>query len=428
VNQHRSKELYTKASSLLPGGVNSPVRAFQAVGGTPLFIARGEGAYLVDVDGNKFIDYLCSWGPLILGHAHQEVVEIASQVLRLGSSFGAPSPWEVDLAQLIVDALPSVEMVRMVNSGTEAVMSAVRLARAYTARDLVVKFAGGYHGHSDGLIVQGGSGIATLGITTRPGIPQAIAETTLTLPYNDLEAVEQVFRDYGERIAAVIVEPIAGNMGVVPPRPGFLEGLRKLTREAGALLIFDEVITGFRVSYGGAQALYGVLPDLTCLGKIIGGGFPVGAFGGPREIMRLVAPLGPVYQAGTLSGNPVAMACGVTTLRILRDRNPYDRLEELGARLAEGLQEAAEEAGVPVTVNRVGSMLTLFFTEGPVENFDDANRSDKQRFSRFFWAMLERGVYIPPSQFEAWFVSLAHTEEEIDRTVEAAREALRHAG
>mgnify|MGYP000131161227 CR=1 FL=1 len=428
MNQHRSKELYTKASSLLPGGVNSPVRAFQAVGGTPLFIARGEGAYLVDVDGNKFIDYLCSWGPLILGHAHQEVVEIASQVLRLGSSFGAPSPWEVDLAQLIVDALPSVEMVRMVNSGTEAVMSAVRLARAYTARDLVVKFAGGYHGHSDGLIVQGGSGIATLGITTRPGIPQAIAETTLTLPYNDLEAVEQVFRDYGERIAAVIVEPIAGNMGVVPPRPGFLEGLRKLTREAGALLIFDEVITGFRVSYGGAQALYGVLPDLTCLGKIIGGGFPVGAFGGPREIMRLVAPLGPVYQAGTLSGNPVAMACGVTTLRILRDRNPYDRLEELGARLAEGLQEAAEEAGVPVTVNRVGSMLTLFFTEGPVENFDDANRSDKQRFSRFFWAMLERGVYIPPSQFEAWFVSLAHTEEEIDRTVEAAREALRHAG
>jgi len=428
VNQHRSKELYAKACNLLPGGVNSPVRAFQAVGGTPLFIARGEGAYLVDVDGNRLIDYVCSWGPLILGHAHQEVVEIASQVLRLGSSFGAPSPWEVDLAQLIVDALPSVEMVRMVNSGTEAVMSAVRLARAYTERDLVVKFAGGYHGHSDGLIVQGGSGIATLGITTRPGIPQAIAETTLTLPYNDLEAVEQVFQDHGERIAAVIVEPIAGNMGVVPPRPGFLEGLRKLTREAGALLIFDEVITGFRVRYGGAQALYGVLPDLTCLGKIIGGGFPVGAFGGPREIMRLVAPLGPVYQAGTLSGNPVAMACGVTTLRILRDRNPYDRLEELGARLAEGLQEAAEEAGVPVTVNRVGSMLTLFFTEGPVENFDDANRSDRQRFSRFFWAMLERGVYIPPSQFEAWFVSLAHTEEEIDRTVDAAREALRQAG
>ncbi|MDR7434339.1 MAG: glutamate-1-semialdehyde 2,1-aminomutase [Armatimonadota bacterium] len=424
--QNRSQQLYAQACNLIPGGVNSPVRAFQAVGGTPFFIAKGEGAYLIDVDGNRFIDYVCSWGPLILGHAHPEVVEVASQVLRLGSSFGAPSPWEVDLAQLIVEGVPSVEMVRMVNSGTEAVMSAVRLARAYTNRDLVVKFAGGYHGHSDGLIVQGGSGIATLGITTRPGIPQAIAEMTLTLPYNDLEAVERAFQLYGERIAAVIVEPIAGNMGVVPPKPGFLEGLRRLTKGSGSLLIFDEVITGFRVSYGGAQALYGVLPDLTCLGKIIGGGFPVGAFGGPREIMKLVAPLGPVYQAGTLSGNPVAMACGATTLRILRTTDPYGRLEKLGVRLAEGLREAAREAGIPVTVNRVGSMLTVFFTEGPVENFDDANRSDKQQFSRFFWGMLERGVYIPPSQFEAWFVSLSHSEKEIERTVEAAREVFRH--
>lgn len=411
----------------MPGGVDSPVRAFRAVGGTPLYIKRGSGSRIWDEDDNEFIDYVCSWGPLILGHAHPAVVEAVKSAAELGTSFGAPTEISLRLAQTLCEALPSLEMVRMVNSGTEAVMSAVRLARAFTRRPRIVKFEGGYHGHGDALLASSGSGLATLGIPDTPGVPDAVAADTITLPYNDIGAVEAVFGSLGDSIAAVIVEPVAGNMGVIPPKEGFLHGLRDITSRHGALLIFDEVITGFRLAFGGAQQVFGITPDLTTLGKIIGGGLPVGAYGGRRDIMEMVAPAGPVYQAGTLSGNPVAMAAGLATLKELQAPGVYQRLESLSAQLEEGLRAAAEDAGVPVTLNRVGSMFTCFFAEAPVTDYASAKRSDTARYARFFWAMAERGVYLAPSQFEAGFVSLAHTPEDIVATVSAAREAFRAA-
>jgi len=425
VNTSRSQLLYQEACRYMPGGVNSPVRAFRAVGGTPLYIRRGRGSHVWDEDGNEFIDYVCSWGPLILGHAHPAVVEAIRSTAELGTSFGAPTEISLRLAKAVCEAVPSVEMVRMVNSGTEAVVSAVRLARAFTRRPRIVKFEGGYHGHGDALLARSGSGLATLGIPDTPGVPDAVAADTITLPYNDLSAVQTAFSSVGDSIAAVVVEPVAGNMGVVPPKPGFLQGLREITRRYGVLLIFDEVITGFRLAYGGAQSVYGVMPDLTTLGKIIGGGLPVGAYGGRRDIMEMVAPAGPVYQAGTLSGNPVAMAAGLATLEELRKPGTYQRLEELSAQLEEGLSAAAKDAGLPVTVNRVGSMLTCFFTDAPVTDYASAKRSDTARYARFFWAMAERGVYLAPSQFEAAFVSLAHSPEDIEATVSAAGRALR---
>jgi glutamate-1-semialdehyde 2,1-aminomutase len=423
----RSGELFAEARRYMPGGVNSPVRAFAAVGGEPLFIAEGRGSKIYDVDGNQYIDYVCSWGPLILGHAHPKVVEALTTTAERGTSYGAPTELETELAKLIAEAMPSIEVVRFVNSGTEAVMSALRLARAYTGRVKIIKFAGCYHGHADMLLVQAGSGVATLGLPDSPGVPRAATQDTLIAPYNDPTAVETLFKEYPEEIAAVIVEPVAGNMGVVPPEPGFLESLRQLTRQHSALLIFDEVITGFRVAYGGAQELYGIKPDLTCLGKVIGGGLPVGAYGGRREIMELVAPLGPVYQAGTLSGNPLAMAAGVATLQELARPGVYAQLDELARQLTRGLEEAARQAGVdvPLQVNRMGSMLTPFFTNQPVKDYATAKKADSQRYARFFWGLIDRGVYPPPSPFEAWFVSLAHTSEEIAYTVEAAHQALR---
>jgi len=408
----------------MPGGVNSPVRAFRAVGGTPLYIQRGRGSRIWDVDGNEFIDYVCSWGPLILGHAHPEVVAAAKSAAELGTSFGAPTEVSVRLAKAICEALPSVDMVRMVNSGTEAAMSAIRLARAFTKRTKIVKFEGGYHGHVDSLLARAGSGVATFGIPDTPGVPDSTAADTITVPYNNIDAVADAFASIGNQIAAVIVEPVAGNMGVVAPKQGFLEGLREITAKHQSLLIFDEVITGFRISYGGAQAEFGVFPDITVLGKIIGGGFPVGAYGGRREIMEMVAPSGPVYQAGTLSGNPVAMAAGLATLQELIKPGVYENLNTLSARLEKGLKNAAKEAGIHLTVNRAASMLTCFFTPGPVIDYQSAKQANTDLYARFFWAMLERGVYLPPSQFEAVFVSTAHTESDIDATVEAAREAF----
>ncbi len=425
MNTQRSQQLFEEAKTLLPGGVSSPVRAFNAVGGKPLFIARGWGSKLQTVDGHELIDYVCSWGPLILGHAHPRVIEAVQQGAEKGTSYGAPTEWELELARLIVQAMPSIELIRFVNSGTEATMSALRLVRAYTQRDKIIKFAGCYHGHADFLLVEAGSGVMTLGLPGSAGVPQEIVKHTLVAPYNDLEVVRTLFERFPEEIAAVIVEPVAGNMGVVPPRSGFLEGLRRITHEYGALLIFDEVITGFRVAYGGAQELYGIEPDLTCLGKVIGGGLPVGAYGGKREIMELIAPLGPVYQAGTLSGNPLAMAAGAATLKELAQPGVYERLDELAGQLAEGLREAAQEAGVPLQLNRVGSMLTPFFAARPVADYASAQQVDTQRFARFFWGLVERGVYPPPSQFEAWFVSLAHTPEDVERTALAAREELK---
>jgi glutamate-1-semialdehyde 2,1-aminomutase len=391
-----------------------------------LVLERGRGSHVWDADGREFIDYLMAFGPLILGHAHPAVVEAVREALAQGTAFGATTALEVELARLISDALPSVEMVRFVNSGTEATMSAVRLARAYTGRAKVVKFEGCYHGHADGLLARAGSGLATLALPDSPGVPPSYAQETLVLPYNDLEAVERAFQAHGEGIAAIIVEPVAANMGVVPPEPGFLEGLRRLTRAYGSLLIFDEVVTGFRLCYGGAQTLYGVEPDITCLGKVIGGGLPVGAYGGRREIMSMVAPEGPVYQAGTLAGNPLAMAAGIATLRLLQQEDPYDRLEALASRLEEGLREAIAEAEAPAIVQRVGSMLTIFFTSVPVRDYASARSCDTHRFARFFARMLEQGFLIPPSQFEAWFLSLAHTQEEVAATIEAARRALKN--
>ncbi len=418
----QSTRLFEAAVKLMPGGVNSPVRAWGAVGGSPRIIARGEGARVIDVDGNRYLDYVASWGPLILGHAPPAVVAAVKEAAARGMSFGAPTPGELELAELLCEAVPSLEMVRLVSSGTEACMSALRLARAVTGRPRVIKFDGCYHGHADSFLVAAGSGVLTQGIPGSPGVPPAIAELTLSLPYNDLEAVRQACERYPGEIAAVIVEPVAGNMGVVPPEPGFLPGLREITRREGALLIFDEVITGFRVAWGGAQALYGVTPDLTCLGKIIGGGLPVGAYGGRRELMEQVAPLGPVYQAGTLSGNPVAVAAGLATLRALQEPGTYDLLEAKAAHLAGGLEAAAREKGLPLCLQRVGSMLTVFFTPGPVRSLADAQKADLTAFRRFFQGMLAAGVYLPPSQFEAWFVSLAHQEADLEATVQAFRE------
>lgn len=424
LNQTQSQQLFAQAQQFIPGGVNSPVRSFRAVSGTPPFIARGQGSRVWDVDGNEYIDYLGSWGPLVLGHAPPAVVEALQAAAANGSSFGAPVEQEVELARLICTALPAVDSIRLVSSGTEACMSAIRLARAYTGRSKIIKFAGCYHGHADGLLVKAGSGAMTHGIPTSAGVPEAYAAETLVADYNDLASVESCFAAWPDDIAGVIVEPVAGNMGVVPPAPGFLEGLRRLTAANDALLIFDEVITGFRVAYGGAQVRYGVTPDITCLGKIIGGGLPVGAYGGRREIMEMVAPLGPMYQAGTLSGNPLAVTAGLTTLTALQQPGVYDQLETLAARLTSGLTQAFAQAQIPATLNRVGSMLTGFFNPGPVQTLAQVEQSDTAAYGRYFHAMLTRGVYIAPSQFEAGFVSLAHTPADLDRTLEIAAAAL----
>jgi len=421
-NPQSSDALFARAQRVIPGGVNSPVRAFRGVGGRPFFVARAEGCRITDVDGRTYIDFLGSWGPLILGHAAPMLVEAVGEALARGTSYGAPTAAEVDMAELISRAVPSMEMVRLVSSGTEAAMSAIRLARGATGRDVILKFEGCYHGHADSLLVKAGSGGATFGVPDSLGVPAALAALTVTVPFNDLSAIERVMAARGREVAAIIVEPVAGNMGVVPPGPGFLPGLRALCDTHGALLIFDEVITGFRLAYGGAQALYGVRPDLTCLGKIIGGGLPVGAYGGARAIMERVAPLGGVYQAGTLSGNPLAVAAGLATLRALASPGVYARLEESGARLEAGLVAGARAAGVPLTVNRVGSMLTAFFTREPVTDYASAKRSDTSRYGLFFHAMLDGGVFLAASQFEAAFVSLAHGGSDLD---EAAGAALR---
>jgi glutamate-1-semialdehyde 2,1-aminomutase len=420
-----SDSLFEKAQRLMPGGVNSPVRAFGAVGGRPFFVQRAEGPRIWDVDGRAYLDFLGSWGPLILGHAPAAVVEAVTEAARRGTSYGAPTPQEVELAEAITRAVPSVEMVRLVSSGTEAAMSAIRLARGATGRDAIIKFDGCYHGHADSLLVKAGSGGATFSIPDSLGVPASLASLTAVVPFNDLEAVRRTLEARGDQVAALIVEPVAGNMGVVPPAPGFLQGLRDLSTRHGVLLIFDEVITGFRVAYGGAQALYGVTPDLACFGKVIGGGLPVGAYGGRRDLMEHVAPLGGIYQAGTLSGNPLAVAAGLATLKALAAPGVYDRLEALGARLERGWETAARETGIPLTINRLGSILTPFFSDRPVVDYASARRADTGRYARFFHAMLERGIFLPASQFEAVFVSLAHSEGDIDGAIQTAREALR---
>ena len=420
----RSYRLFQRAREVIPGGVNSPVRAGKAVAQDPLFIEKGDGCRIYDVEGSEYIDYVCSWGPLILGHRHPEVIKAVQDVLARGVSFGAPVDLEVELAEMIVEAVDSVEMVRMVNSGTEATMSAVRASRAYTGRDLIVKFDGCYHGHADHLLVAAGSGVATLNIPGSPGVPDAVVAHTLSLPYNDIGAFESLMKEKGDQIAAVIVEPVAGNMGMVAPEPGFLEALRRETEKCGAVLIFDEVMCGFRVAWGGAQRLYGVNADLSCFGKIVGGGMPVGAYGGKKEIMEQIAPQGPVYQAGTLSGNPLAMAAGIATLKQLQKPGFYQALEESSARLAEGLGRIAQRLGVEVTLNRVGSMMGMFFTPGPVRNFEEAKTSDTERFAAYYRAMLEKGIYLAPSQFEAVFLSAAHETADIDTTLAAAEAVM----
>jgi glutamate-1-semialdehyde 2,1-aminomutase len=424
MNLSNSKKLYERALRLIPGGVNSPVRACKSVGADPLFIDRAEGCLIVDADGNRYIDYIGSWGPMILGHRHPAVIEAITSVLERGISFGAPTDLEVQLAQMVIDAVPSVEIVRMVNSGTEASMSAVRLARGITQREIIIKFDGCYHGHADTLLVAAGSGVATLGIPGSPGIPESIAQHTLSLPYNDVDAVTQVMFEKGDSVAAIVVEPVAGNMGLVPPQKGFLVALRQICDRHGSILIFDEVMTGFRVAYGGAQALYGVYPDLTCFGKIIGGGLPVGAYGGKHDLMTQVAPQGSVYQAGTLSGNPVAMAAGIATLEQIQKHGFYEALDQKAEQLLSGLKKVAQKADIPVQTQRVGSMLGFFFNDRPVNNFDDAKTSDLEKFSAFYNGMRREGIYIAPSQFEALFISAAHETEHIEATVDAAERVL----
>ncbi len=422
----KSKRLYRAAERLMPGGVNSPVRSFRAVEGTPVFISRAKGPSIYDEDGNRYIDYIASWGPLILGHAHPDVVKAIKRAAENGTTYGAPCEKEVELADLVVKSFPSIDLVRMTSSGTEATMSAVRLARAYTRRDLIVKFEGCYHGHADYLLVKAGSGATTFGIPSSPGVPQSFTKNTLLARYNDIQSVDKLFAEHGNEIACVLIEPVAANMGVVPPKGGFLEGLRKITEDSGTLLIFDEVITGFRLGLGGAQKTYGVMPDITCLGKIIGGGLPVGAYGGKREIMNLIAPIGPVYHAGTLSGNPLAMAAGVATLNKLKERGTYKRLDELTEYLIGGLRKILEKLGIKAQINSVGSMLTLFFTDRDVFDYESALTSDTRMYSRFFKGMLENGIMFPPSQFEALFLSVAHTEREVDMTLRAAYRTLKN--
>jgi glutamate-1-semialdehyde 2,1-aminomutase len=418
MNRTKSEAAFQRAQKVIPGGVNSPVRAYRGVGGNPPFIARGQGSHIFDIDGNEYIDYVGSWGPLLLGHRHPASVEAVREALETGTSFGAPTEREIDLAEAIREAVPSMEMVRLVNSGTEATMSAIRVARGFTGRDLTVKFEGCYHGHVDSLLVKAGSGLATLGIADTQGVPKGFTDTTVALPFNSVDAVEAAFHAHGERIAAVIVEPVVGNMGCVPPRPGFLEALREITARYGALLILDEVMTGFRVAYGGAQARFGILPDMTTLGKVIGGGLPIGAYGGRADIMRRVAPVGPVYQAGTLSGNPLAVAAGLAMLRYLKAHpEVYSELETKSAAIAGA-------APVGITVNRVGAMFTWFFTDQPVTDWDSAKRADTGKFAMFHRSMLEQGIYLPPSQFEAAFVSAAHTDEDVRKTREAAGAAF----
>ena len=425
MNFNKSQSLYERAQQIIPGGVNSPVRACKSVGADPLFIERADGCLIYDADGNRFIDYIGSWGPMILGHRHPAVVEAINAVLDRGTSFGAPTDLEIQLAEMVIDAVASVDVVRMVNSGTEATMSAIRLARGVTGRDLVIKFDGCYHGHADTLLVAAGSGVATLGIPGSPGVPEDVARLTLSLPFNDIGAVQQVMAEKGDQVACIIIEPVAGNMGLVPPADGFLESLRSVTEKHGAILIFDEVMTGFRVAYGGAQTLYGIKPDLTCFGKIIGGGLPVGAYGGKKEIMSQIAPQGSVYQAGTLSGNPIAMAAGIATLEQLKKEGVYESLGEKSSRLAAGLAEAASQTGVAARVDHVGSMLGMFFADRDITNFEEAKTCDLERFSAFYQGMRQAGIYLAPSQFEVLFLSAAHTDEHIDATLSAAQQVLK---
>ncbi|GAB4416729.1 MAG: glutamate-1-semialdehyde 2,1-aminomutase [Thermodesulfovibrionales bacterium] len=425
MNWSRSKRLFKRAQELIPGGVNSPVRAFKAVGGNPLFIERAEGSKIYDIDGNEYIDYVLSWGPMILGHSHPSVVKVLKSAIEKGTSFGAPTALEVELAQKVIAAYPSIEKIRMVNSGTEATMSAIRVARGYTGKDRVIKFEGCYHGHANGLLVKAGSGATTFGVPDSPGVPRSYAKNTLTVPFNDSKTFIDVIKKEWKSTACVILEPVVGNIGCVLPRPGFLETLRKETEKYGIVLIFDEVMTGFRVSYGGAQAYYGIKPDMTCLGKVIGGGLPVGAYGGKKEIMSMVAPEGPVYQAGTLSGNPIAMTAGIETLRILSRRGIYEKLERTMQHLEDGLRDAARRAGVKTRFYRAGTMFCTYFTDREVIDYASARSSDTRKFSRFFMGMLKRGINIAPSQFEAGFISLAHSKRDIDKTIGAAYEAMK---
>ncbi len=424
MENNKSKKLFSLAQALMPGGVNSPVRAFKSVGGSPLVFVKGDGAYVIDADGNKYIDYCSSWGPLILGHAHPKVVSAIQRTAAEGTSFGTPNPLENELAELIIEAIPSMEKIRFVNSGTEATMSAIRLARAYTGKNKIIKFSGCYHGHSDGLLADSGSGLTTLGIPSSPGVSQETVQHTLNAEFNNIESVEHLFTQFPTEIAAVIVEPIAGNMGVIPPKPGFLEGLRKITHRTNSMLIFDEVITGFRVGFGGAQSIYKIQPDITCLGKIIGGGLPVGAYGGRNDVMKMIAPEGPVYQAGTLSGNPMAMAAGIATLKELQNSGVYEILESLGKIMETGLKEILQNSNREVQISRAGSMVCLFFCKTPITNYRDVQQCNTKKFGKYFREMLNRGIYLPPSQFETNFVSLAHKEEDIKKTLNSIKEII----
>ncbi|PMB22097.1 glutamate-1-semialdehyde 2,1-aminomutase [Fischerella thermalis] len=420
----KSQEIFAAAQNLMPGGVNSPVRAFKSVGGQPIVFDHVKGAYIWDVDGNQYIDYVGTWGPAICGHAHPEVIAALHEALEKGTSFGAPCVLENVLAEMVIDAVPSIEMVRFVNSGTEACMAVLRLMRAFTGREKVIKFEGCYHGHADMFLVKAGSGVATLGLPDSPGVPKSVTSNTLTAPFNDLEAVKALFEENRDQIAGIILEPVVGNAGFIPPDAGFLEGLREITQEYGALLVFDEVMTGFRIAYGGAQEKFGITPDLTTLGKVIGGGLPVGAYGGRRDIMSMVAPAGPMYQAGTLSGNPLAMTAGIKTLELLQKSGTYEYLDKITKKLVNGLLQIAQETGHPACGGSISAMFGLFFTAGPVHNYEDAKKSDLAKFARFHRGMLEHGIYLAPSQFEAGFTSFAHTEEDIDRTLEAARDVM----